>query len=473
MIHPVILCGGAGTRLWPASRQSVPKPFVPLLGPRTLFQQAVALAAGPGLAAPVIVTGEALRFTVLEQLEAVAQPAAAILIEPEARNTAPAVLLAALHLVAQDDAAMMLVLPADQLIRDADGFRAAVAAALPAAQAGALISFGIVPSRPDTGFGYLQLADPVDRRATLPQPVRRFVEKPDAETAAALLAGGDCLWNAGIFLFSAASIIAAFRHHAPDILAAVQAAQARSSSDLGFIRHDASAWARSPGISIDYAIMEKAANLLVMPYPGDWVDLGDWNRVWLESPADAAGTVCSGPVTAIDCTGSLLRSEDPGLHLVGVDLADMMVIATGDAVLVAPRRASARVGAVVARLQQDGIAQATASARELRPWGWFERLVAGPSFQVKRIMVRPGASLSLQSHRQRAEHWVIVAGMATVTLGEVVQDLAPNQSIYIPAGSRHRLANHGNTPILVIEVQTGSYLGEDDIVRYADQYARP
>ena len=477
MITPVILCGGSGTRLWPVSRQSVPKQFVPLLGEETLFQRAVQLAAGPGFAAPVIVTGEAFRFIVREQLAAAGHSAAAILIEPEARNTAPAVLIAALHLAqglsgAALRDALMLVLPSDQLLRDPASFRAAVAAAQSAAQSGTIITFGITPERPDTGFGYLELAD-APRQGTAPQPLRRFVEKPDAATAAAMIASGNYLWNAGIVLVSVAGIIQAFADHAPDIVAAVSAAHAGAQDDLGFTRYDRSAWARCPGISLDYAIMEKAANLAVMPYAGGWVDLGDWARVWLESGPGSDGNVCSEGATAIDCTGSLLRSDASGMQVVGLGLADMLVIATADAVLVAPRSASGRVGDVVARLKQDGVAQAVASARELRPWGWFERIAHGDRFQVKRILVQPGASMSLQSHRHRAEHWVIVAGTATVTVGDDVRELVENQSVYIPAGARHRLENRSGAPILLIEVQTGPYLGEDDIVRYADQYARP
>jgi mannose-1-phosphate guanylyltransferase/mannose-6-phosphate isomerase len=473
LITPVILCGGSGTRLWPSSRQSVPKQFVQLIGDKSLFQSAVQLAADPGFAPPVIVTGDAFRFMVQEQLAAVGQRASAILIEPEARNTAPAVLLAALHLAQTASDALMLVLPSDQLIRDPGSFRAAVAAAQGHAQAGAMISFGIEPTRPDTGFGYLELSDPAARNAAQPQPLRRFVEKPDAATAEAMLATCRYLWNAGIFLFSVAAIIQAFRTHAPDILAAVTAARAGAQDDLGFTRFDPSAWARSPGISVDYAIMEKAANLAVMPYGGGWVDLGDWSRVWLESGPDSAGNFCTAGATAIDCAGSLLRSEARGLHVVGLSLDNMLVIATADAVLVAPRSASGRVGEVVARLRQDNVPQAIASARELRPWGWFESIAYGDRFQVKRILVKPGASMSLQSHQHRAEHWVIVAGTATVTVEKAVFELEENQSVYIPAGVKHRLENKREIPIILVEVQTGAYLGEDDIVRYKDQYGRP
>lgn len=472
VIHPVILCGGSGTRMWPSSRQSEPKQFVHLLEEHSLFQRACRLVAVPDYAPPLILTGEDVRFIVKEQLEALAQAPAAILIEPEARSTAPAVLLAALHLGAHDPDALMLVLPSDQLIRDPARFRAAVAGAVAAAPAGQLVTFGIEPTGPDTGFGYLELADPAARAATIPQPLQRFVEKPDAAAAAAMIGTGRYLWNAGIFLFTAATIIQAFRRHAPDILKAVNQANAAAEPDLGFTRFSRSHWARSPGISLDYAIMEKADNLAVMPFQAGWVDLGDWSRVWAEMPSDANRNVLTGPTTAIDCAGSLLRSEVAGLHVVGLGLEDMLVIATADAVLVAPRAASGQVHKVVARLRQDGVPQAIAGARELRPWGWFERIASGSGFQVKRILVKPGASMSLQSHAQRAEHWVVVAGTATVQLGEDKRELQANHSAYIPVGARHRLSNQGNEPVILIEVQTGSYLGEDDIIRYEDQYSR-
>ncbi len=472
MIHPVILCGGIGTRMWPSSRQGLPKQFVPLLGDVSLFQQACRLVAVPGQEPPLIVTGEDFRFIVKEQLDAIGLVPSAILIEPEARSTAPAVLLAALHLQALDPAAVMLVLPSDQLIRDPLAFRAAVAAATPAALSGQIVTFGIEPTGPDTGFGYLELADPDARTADTPQPLLRFVEKPDAARAAAMIATGRYLWNAGIFLFTTADIIAAFQALAPDIFSAVSQASAEPSHDLGFTRFDRSLWARSPGISVDYAIMERASNLAVMPCNAGWADLGDWGRVWAELGPDGDGNVLSGSATAIDCSGSLLRSEVPGLHVVGLDLADMLVVATADAVLVAPLAASPRVGRVVTRLQSDGVVQGVSGARELRPWGWFERIATGPGFQVKRIMVKADASMSLQSHTQRAEHWVVVAGTAMVQLDDQVRALHANQSVYIPAGARHRLTNHGPDPVLLIEVQTGAYLGEDDIVRYADQYSR-
>lgn len=473
LIYPIILCGGSGTRLWPSSRQSFPKQFTQLIDAETLFQKAVRLVVDPIFAPPVIVTGEPFRFIVKEQLEATGQAATAILIEPVGRNTAPAVLLAALHLQQVAPDALMLVLPSDQLIRDPAAFRAAVRAALPAAQADTLVTFGISPTRPDTGFGYLELYDAAACHADSPQSVRRFVEKPDAATAAAMLATGRYLWNAGIFLFPVHSIIQAFRDHAAEILDAVIRSHANTELDLGFTRVDRDAWEEMLSISVDYAIMEKADNLAVMPYAAGWADVGDWTRVWMESPQDAAGNVRTGAATAVDCGNSLLRSESPGMHVVGIGLHDMLVIATADAVLVAPKAESSRVGQTVSGLKNQGVAQATTASREMRPWGWFETVAAGDGFQVKRIIVNPNASMSLQSHRHRAEHWVVVAGTATVTLGDDVCLLSENQSIYIPVGTRHRLENKSDLPIILIEVQTGSYLGEDDIVRYQDQYARP
>ncbi len=472
LIHPVILCGGAGTRMWPSSRRSLPKQFVRLLGDESLFQRACRLGTGAEFAPPVVVTGDDLRFIVREQLEEAGQAADAILIEPEARNTAPAVLLAALHLAASDPDAVMLVLPSDQLIRDPEAFRQAIRAAASTVRDDTLVTFGIEPTAPDTGFGYLELADADAKAADALQPLRRFVEKPDAQTASAMLATGRFLWNAGIFLFSVSAILRAFQRHAPDILSAVEAAHAKAEMDLGFTRFSRSDWARSPGISLDYAIFEKAADIAVMPCRAGWVDLGDWGRVWGELPRDEQGNVLTGPTTAINCSGSLLRSEAPGLHVVGFGLADMLVIATADAVLVAPRAASPEVGQVVARLREDGIAQAVSSTRELRPWGWYEQIATGAGFQVKRILVKPGAAMSLQSHQHRAEHWVVVAGTATVQLGEDVRTLMPNESAYIPVGVRHRISNRGTDPVILIEVQTGAYLGEDDITRYQDDYAR-
>ncbi len=472
LVHPVVLCGGSGTRLWPLSRQSYPKQFVPLMGPESLFQATLRRVAGAGFAAPVVLTGDDFRFIVSEQLAGADCTPEAILIEPDARNTAPALLAAALWLAARDPQAVLLVLPSDHVIPDAAAFRAAVLAALPRALAGDIVTFGVVPTRPETGYGYLHLAPGADPAADTPQPLAGFVEKPDAATALRLLAGGRHLWNAGIFLFTARALVAAFRAHRPDMLPPAEAAVAGLQGDLNFQRLAPGPWADLPDISIDYAIMERAANLAVMPWRGAWSDLGSWHSVWQEQGPDAAGNVTSGPTTAIDCEGSLLRSESDGLQLVGIGLRDMIAVAMPDAVLIAPKSEGPRVKDAVAALKAKSVRQATAFPRDHRPWGWFDSLVTGPRFQVKRIMVHPGAALSLQSHNHRSEHWIVVQGTARVTIDDTVQLLTENQSVYIPLGAVHRMENPGKVPMILIEVQTGSYLGEDDIIRYEDVYAR-
>lgn len=469
---PVLLCGGSGTRLWPLSRRSYPKQFTSIVGNESLFQATTKRLSGPGFAAPVVVTGNDFRFIVTEQLAACEIAARAILIEPEGRNTAPAVLAAALVLGAEDQQALILVLPSDHVIPDDAAFRAAVQAAVPRALAGDMVTFGITPDRAETGYGYLELGAETDVGAANPQPIARFVEKPDAARATEMVASGRFLWNAGIFLFTAETLIAAFRAHAPEILAPVEASVAHAQYDLGFTRLASDAWAKVPDISIDYAIMEKAANLAVMPYSAGWSDLGDWDAVWNESGPDALGNVISEHATAIDCHGTLLRSESPRVELMGIGLEDIVAVATSDAVLVAHKSQAQRVKEAVSALKAQGAAQATEFPVDHRPWGWFESLATGSRFQVKRIVVKPGAALSLQSHHHRSEHWIVVEGTARVTINENVQLVSENQSIYIPLGAKHRMENPGKLPMVLIEVQTGSYLGEDDIVRYEDIYAR-
>ena len=472
LIHPVILCGGSGTRLWPLSRKSYPKQFARLMGDESLFQSSVRRVNAPGYAAPLVITGEPFRFIVTEQLAAVEVDALAQLIEPQGRNTAPAVLAAALWLARRDPDAVMLVTPSDHVIPDAAAFRAAVQAALPRALAGDLITFGITPLRAETGYGWLELADGADAAASLPQNLARFVEKPDLGRAQAMLAAGNFLWNAGIFLFTARTVLAAYRAHAPQLLAGAEAAVDGASGDLGFTRLAAGPWAQLEDISIDYAIMERAQNLAVMPFAAGWSDLGGWDAVWLESGPDGAGNVASGNATAIDCRDTLLRSETPGLELVGIGLEDIIAVAMNDAVLVARKSDSQRVKEAVAALRARGAKQAEAFPVDHRPWGWFESLVIGDRFQVKRIVVHPGAALSLQSHHHRSEHWIVVQGTARVTVDQDVRLISENQSVYIPLGAKHRMENPGKLPMVLIEVQTGSYLGEDDIIRYEDVYAR-
>jgi len=472
MIHPLLLCGGSGTRLWPLSRKSFPKQFARITGTDSLFQQAATRLSGPRFAAPTIVTGNDFRFIVTEQLAACAIAPRAVLIEPEGRNTAPAVLAAALVVAAADPAALTLVVPSDHVIPDAAAFRTAVHAAAPRAQAGDLVTFGINPTRPETGYGYLELAEGGELGAGSPQSLARFVEKPDAARAAEMIASGRFLWNAGIFLFTVETLIAAFRTHAPQVLASVQAAVDQAGSDLGFTRLAPGPWADVPDISIDYAIMERAANLAVMPYGAGWSDLGGWDAVWQESGPDAAGNVTSSHATAIDCSDTLLRSESERVELVGIGLTDIVAVVTSDAVLVAHKSQAQRVKEAVAALTARGSAQATQFPTDHRPWGWFESLVVGNRFQVKRIHVHPGAALSLQSHHHRSEHWIVVEGTAKVTVDDKVQLVTENQSVYIPLGAVHRMENPGKVPMVLIEVQTGSYLGEDDIIRYEDVYAR-
>ncbi len=471
MIVPLILCGGSGTRLWPLSRKSFPKQFSALGGEATLFQMALQRLSGPGYAPPVVVTGADFRFIVTEQMAGVGVTAGAILIEPSPRNTAPAILAGVLLIAAQDPDALVLVAPSDHLIPDADAFRAAVAAGEDTARAGHIVTFGIAPTRAETGYGWLELGAG-DGTGGGVRVLTRFVEKPDAARAAEMLAGGGHAWNAGIFLFSARAMLAAFETHAPAILPPVAAALKGAAEDLGFRRLAPAPWVGAPDISIDYAIMERAPGLRVVPFAAAWSDLGDWNAVWRETGPDAAGVVAEGPVTAIDCEGSLLRSEAEGLELVGIGLRDTVVVAMPDAVLVADRARAQDVREAVARLKARGAKQAETFPRDHRPWGWFETLALGERFQVKRIVVHPGAALSLQSHMHRAEHWIVVKGTARVTVEGEVRLLTENQSVYIPLGARHRMENPGKVDMVLIEVQTGTYLGEDDITRYEDVYAR-
>ncbi|WP_368185738.1 mannose-1-phosphate guanylyltransferase/mannose-6-phosphate isomerase [Aestuariibius sp. HNIBRBA575] len=475
MVTPVILCGGSGTRLWPLSRKSYPKQFVPLVGEETLFQASAHRLSGAenGIEfdKPVILTGSDFRFIVTEQLTEIGIDPNAILIEPEGRNTAPAVLAAALYLLEKDPEAIMLVAPSDHVVLDKAAFHKAVTKGLEAIQDGKLVTFGIQPTHAETAYGYLELSAKPDANGTAID-LKQFVEKPDHDHAVQMLEAGHFLWNAGIFLFKARDIVEAFKSHAPALMGPVGNAVTNAEVDLGFLRLAPDDWCQAEDISIDYAVMERSDNLSVVPFDGGWSDLGGWDAVWREFGPDENGVVTSGDATAIDCNNTLLRSDSDQLELVGVGLDNVMAVAMNDAVLIADMSRAQDVKKAVAALKTKGSAQATDFPKDHRPWGWFESLVIGSRFQVKRIHVHPGAALSLQSHHHRSEHWIVVEGTAKVTIDDEVKLVSENQSVYIPLGAVHRMENPGKVPMVLIEVQTGSYLGEDDIVRLEDVYAR-
>ncbi len=469
MITPILLCGGSGTRLWPLSRKSFPKQFTDVVGEISLFQASARRFTGAGFADPVVVTGHDFRFIVTEQLDAVGIQPASILIEPDGRNTAPAAIAAALTVAGGDPEAVILLVPSDHAVSDPGAFCAAVERAHVAAREGRIVTFGIAPSRAETGYGWLEAGE-----QTHPGVHRldRFIEKPDARRAEALLEDPAYLWNAGVFLARADTLVAAFEAHAPAILQTVRTALEAGAADLGFTRPDAALWDAVPEESIDYAVMEKAENVSVVRFDGHWSDLGSWESVWQESPRDEKGNAFSEHTTGFDCENTLLRSETDEIELVGIGLKNTVAVAMRDAVMVADMADSQHVKEAVRVLKARGAKQAQHFPVDHRPWGWFETLVLADRFQVKRIHVHPGAALSLQSHHHRSEHWIVVAGTAQVTVDDEVQLLTENQSVYIPLGAKHRLENPGKVPMVLIEVQTGAYLGEDDIIRYEDIYAR-
>ncbi|MBF9043577.1 mannose-1-phosphate guanylyltransferase/mannose-6-phosphate isomerase [Rhodobacterales bacterium HKCCE4037] len=472
-IHPVILCGGSGTRLWPVSRKAFPKQFATLTGTHSLFQASAMRLSGQDFAAPVIVTASDFRFIALEQLAAIETAPDEILLEPSTKNTAAAICAAALSIEARHGPSLMLVAPSDHLIPDTDRFRATVAAGRASAEAGHIVTFGIRPDRAETGYGWLELTEaPAPDFPPEPQVLRSFVEKPDAETARRLFEGGTHLWNAGIFFFSTETILAALARHAPETLRLTRDALANARLDLGFRRLDPVAWQDLEDISIDHAVMQKADDLVAVPYGGEWSDLGDWHAVWRDRAKGSDGVAVTGNTTALDCRDTLLFGASDRQEVVGIGLEDMIVVAMPDAVLVAHKDRAQEAKEAVERLNAKGAAQGTQFPVDYRPWGWFESLTLGNRFQVKQIFVKPGASLSLQSHHHRAEHWIVVEGTARVTIGDEVQLVSENQSVYVPLGATHRLENPGKLPMRLVEVQTGSYLGEDDIIRYDDEYAR-
>ncbi|NNK17428.1 MAG: mannose-1-phosphate guanylyltransferase/mannose-6-phosphate isomerase [Sulfitobacter sp.] len=473
-ITPVILCGGSGTRLWPVSRKSFPKQFIDLIGEGSLFQQSSKRLSGSGFAAPLVVTNSDFRFIATQQLHDAGITPGAVLIEPEARNTAPALLAAALLAAQSNPDTLMLAAPSDHYITQADVFCDSIRRGVPAATKGQIVTFGIKPDRPETGYGYLELGDGTANGAL---PLKRFVEKPQLAEAERMLADGGYLWNAGIFMYAAQTLIDAFAEHAPDMLAHVRAAVDKAVPDLGFLRLDPEEWAKCEDISVDFAIMEKVTNLSVVAHEGDWSDMGGWNAVHQHAKRDADGVALQGRAHAVECKDTLLRSESGAVQLVGLGLDNIVAVAMQDAVLVADRRRTSTLGDVVKQMRAAAVSQADNFPKDHRPWGFFETLILSESFQVKRIVVNPGAALSLQSHKHRSEHWIVVVGTAKVTVGETkeslnVQMVHENESVYIPLGAIHRMENPGDTPMELIEVQTGDYLGEDDIIRYEDVYAR-
>jgi mannose-1-phosphate guanylyltransferase/mannose-6-phosphate isomerase len=447
----------------------MPKQFLSLTGEGTLFQQTVTRTRQlPEVAAPIVVASEDHRFLAADQLLEAGIEGATIVLEPLARNTAPAIALGALKALERDVEALLLVLPADHLIGDTESFIAAVQQALPAARDGWLVTFGIRPDRPETGFGYIRRGESIGSNAF---SVAQFVEKPDQPTAQTYLSNGSYDWNSGMFLFKASRYLEELGQHAPDMLAAVREAYATGHSDLDFVRVDSAAFAKVPDNSIDYTVMEKTSRAAVIPVSCAWSDIGSWSALWLSGQHDEQGNQREGDTMAINTRNSLLRSHDRHMiATVGVD--DLIVVSTPDATLVVHRDAAQDVKKVVDQLKASGRTEHSFHRVVHRPWGSYDSLEAGGRFQVKRIVVKPGASLSLQKHHHRAEHWIVVSGTAEVTCDENVFLLAENQSTYIPLGSVHRLRNPGKVPLELIEVQSGSYLGEDDIVRFDDVYGR-
>ncbi len=462
---PVILSGGSGTRLWPLSRDAFPKQFLALVGHDSMLQATWHRVAPLASGAPIVVAGETHRFMVAEQLREAGCADATILLEPLARNTAPAIATAALEAARDGADPLLLVLPSDHVIADADAFRAAVRAASAAAEAGALVTFGIVPTGPETGYGYIKAVAGEGVRA-----VERFVEKPDAATAAAYVASGDYAWNSGMFLFRASAYLAELERHQPAMLAACREALAQARRDVDFVRLDATTFAASPSDSIDYAVMEKTAHAAVLAIDVGWNDVGSWAALWQVAEQDGDGNAHHGDVLARDCRDTLAWGDGRLLALLG--LRDVVVVDTADAVLVAHKDHVQDVKAIVAELKRRGRGETSLHRKVYRPWGHYDSVDVGDRFQVKRITVKPGAALSLQMHHHRAEHWIVVSGTARVTRGDEVILLGENQSTYIPLGVKHRLENPGVVPLELVEVQSGSYLGEDDIVRFEDVYGR-
>ena len=469
-IYPVILSGGAGTRLWPLSRAVMPKQLLPLVTDKTMLQETALRVHGwPGLMAPLVVCGNEHRFLVAEQLRDAGITPHGILLEPTGRNTAPAVAAAAQYLKARDPDAVMLVLPADHVIENNDAFRMAVQRAAVQVEQGALATFGIVPAAPETGYGYIRRGEPLPGCDDC-YKIERFVEKPDRNTAEGFVADGGFYWNSGMFMFRADRFLAEIEQHAPAIAQAAGAAVQAAYSDLDFCRLDEAAFSSSPSDSIDYAVMEHTRQGVVVAADIGWSDVGSWSALADVLEADADGNVQRGDVYLDSTSNTLVRAESRIVAVVGVK--DLVVVETPDAVLVAHKDQVQRVKNIVEHLKGSERTEHLHHTKVYRPWGYYEGIDAGDRFQVKRITVKPGEKLSLQMHHHRAEHWIVVSGTARVTCGDKTILLAENESTYIPLGTTHRLENPGKLPLHLIEVQSGSYLGEDDIVRFEDIYQR-
>jgi len=467
---PVILCGGTGTRLWPLSRASYPKQYWALAGDgeETLLQQTHQRLTGIAeLAPPLLICNEDHRFIVAEQMRQVEVEPAAILLEPVGRNTAPAVAVAALQATAQGDDPLLLVLAADHVIRDGAAFRRAVEGGRAAAESGQLVTFGIVPTAPETGYGYIEAAEPL---AAAPVPIVRFVEKPDRATAEHFLATGRFTWNSGMFLFKASAILSELERLAPEVVSACRSALEHDTPDLDFLRLEREAFAGCPNVAIDVAVMERTDRGAVLPLEAGWSDVGSWSALWETADQNPDGNVLRGRVISEDSQNCYLRSEHR--LLVGLGVNDLVVVETDDVVLVAHRDKAQDVKGIVGLLEREGARESKAHRKIYRPWGAYDGVTEGERWQVKKIVVNPGASLSLQMHHHRAEHWIVVKGTAVVEKDGVQELLGENQSTYIPLGCKHRLSNPGKIAVELIEVQSGAYLGEDDIVRFEDRYGR-
>ena len=467
-----MLAGGTGTRLWPLSRKSYPKQFSNLIGENSLFQEAVLRLSGfdeLNFQNHITLTNSEYRFIVTEQLQALDIDPGPILIEPEARNTGPAVLAASLYLEKTDPETVLFISPSDHVIDDVKKFRQSLSIALDQATKGNIVTFGIPVTRAETGYGYMEVF-PEDNKG--PKRVKHFIEKPNKKLANQMFKNKNFFWNSGMFVFRCKDIIDAFKQYCSELFEPVENSIKLGKNDLGFFRLDPHSWSRCANISLDYALMEKVTNLVTVPFFGGWSDLGDWQSVWEQMKFDQKGVALSANAHAIDCENTLLRSENLNQELVGLGLENIVAIAMPDAVLIANKSSTQEVKNVVSYLKNNKLPQAEVFPKQHRPWGWFEQLTFGTRFQVKRIFVHPEAALSLQSHHHRSEHWVVVEGTAKVTVGRSIRLIAEGESIHIPLGKKHRLANPGKVPVLLIEVQTGTYLGEDDIIRYEDKYSR-